>query len=660
MFKKLRLKNRIALFFGGLITIICIINVMLANVATEVIIGDREERVLMKSVNHTAGVIMGQIEQNISTIEMLSRNIQDHAGETVQEFMAFLKEEVQYLPYSELVFVDLEGNLYGTSDNNPGIAATEGFERAKQGQANLTGPLHIEDETVLLFSAPVYSNKKEVLGVIIGAQTREYFTKQLGNLGSDYFIIDQNGALVADSKETGGNQNINVNKTEGEYTQLHNLYQKMLAGESGFQVCEIPGVEGKGYLSYAPVGRNNWSVAIISDYSLTQRALRNLALFMSISISFVVLIGIIFVYNGGKKISNRIVLLSEHLDIFAEGNFKESLPSELFIYEDEVWQAGKDMQVVQKQMNQMITEIKNATDNINLEVNQLNYASEQMVEVSTTIAGTSGQMAKGVEDQTNDLVSISQHTEIFAAQVEEIKLSIDQIYKQTEDLNKGVLDGSEKNQTLAESVDATRRVFDEFKDKFESLSKNIIGVIDITNVINSIAEQTNLLALNASIEAARAGEAGKGFSVVADEIRKLAEQVKVSSENINQLVTGISIETKDMVRNSDALSDEINDQIQVINESIMSYEKMVVSINQVIDGIEGISQVAALINDNKNSIVERITNATSVAEEISASTQEVVDSTVGARDIAHLVRNTSTQMLEFAQNMSDKASQFKV
>lgn len=94
MFKKLRLKNRIALFFGGLITIICIINVMLANVATEVIIGDREERVLMKSVNHTAGVIMGQIEQNISTIEMLSRNIQDHAGETVQEFMAFLKEEV--------------------------------------------------------------------------------------------------------------------------------------------------------------------------------------------------------------------------------------------------------------------------------------------------------------------------------------------------------------------------------------------------------------------------------------------------------------------------------------------------------------------------------------------------------------------------------------
>ncbi|MBQ1274521.1 MAG: hypothetical protein IIY08_03960 [Cellulosilyticum sp.] len=283
-----------------------------------------------------------------------------------------------------------------------------------------------------------------------------------------------------------------------------------------------------------------------------------------------------------------------------------------------------------------------------------------MVEVSTTIAGTSGQMAKGVEDQTNDLVSISQHTEIFAAQVEEIKLSIDQIYKQTEDLNKGVLDGSEKNQTLAESVDATRRVFDEFKDKFESLSKNIIGVIDITNVINSIAEQTNLLALNASIEAARAGEAGKGFSVVADEIRKLAEQVKVSSENINQLVTGISIETKDMVRNSDALSDEINEQIQVINESIMSYEKMVVSINQVIDGIEGISQVAALINDNKNSIVERITNATSVAEEISASTQEVVDSTVGARDIAHLVRNTSTQMLEFAQNMSDKASQFKV
>jgi methyl-accepting chemotaxis protein len=120
---------------------------------------------------------------------------------------------------------------------------------------------------------------------------------------------------------------------------------------------------------------------------------------------------------------------------------------------------------------------------------------------------------------------------------------------------------------LINSVNIVSSSFKDFIKKIEMLNKNIVQISDITTLINGIAEQTNLLALNAAIEATRAGESGRGFAVVADEIRKLAEQSQTSSKNIESLISGISREANIIIKTTDGLNNELNNQVEVMKSA---------------------------------------------------------------------------------------------
>lgn len=177
----------------------------------------------------------------------------------------------------------------------------------------------------------------------------------------------------------------------------------------------------------------------------------------------------------------------------------------------------------------------------------------------------------------------------------------------------------------------------------EELKKKAEEVSEITQIIFSISEETNLLALNASIESARAGEAGRGFSVVADQIRKLSEQTKTSTEKIEGIVTLLNTDadtTADLVEKSIQATKQQNDLIErnaaSLNE-IHSQSGMLLSRAVSLD-----EEVKRLLNSN-NKIVENITQLSAVSEEVTASTQEA--SNMSERDLKEL-RAIASSILE--------------
>jgi methyl-accepting chemotaxis protein len=145
------------------------------------------------------------------------------------------------------------------------------------------------------------------------------------------------------------------------------------------------------------------------------------------------------------------------------------------------------------------------------------------------------------------------------------------------------------------------------KEMIAELALKFKKVEEVLNLITNIASQTNLLALNANIEAARAGEHGKGFAVVADEVRKLAEGTKNSAKDISELIESISLETKNVLGNSERSNQVITmgvqasaNAIEKIEDSLSSIQMLNTEVNKIIEIVDNQS---THITDMNNEIL---------------------------------------------------------
>ena len=156
-----------------------------------------------------------------------------------------------------------------------------------------------------------------------------------------------------------------------------------------------------------------------------------------------------------------------------------------------------------------------------------------------------------------------------------------------------------------------------------SLGDKVRDIISIVKTVEAIAEQTNLLALNASIEAARAGEAGRGFSVVAEEVRNLAESSKeavvIINENLNQFIDGVNQLVGQVGDQYDSLENGVN----TMNEVTAKSEESAAQITRVAQSISETSQQLSDETDHINKVFENMHTLAAIAEENSATSQEM-------------------------------------
>ena len=205
---------------------------------------------------------------------------------------------------------------------------------------------------------------------------------------------------------------------------------------------------------------------------------------------------------------------------------------------------------MRENIGELINEIKE--DSLILEKNSENLAaiSQEISSSSTEVSKAIQEVAVGASSQAGSLVEITETLNNFGHEIEDVVASVKNIDANTKAISSKSDSSNKELEYLIDSINNIRTTFNSFMDKLLVLDNDIGKITEITNLINSVAEQTNLLSLNAAIEASRAGEAGRGFSVVADEIRKLAEQTKSSSEEINNLIIDIGKENSALMNSS--------------------------------------------------------------------------------------------------------------
>lgn len=282
-------------------------------------------------------------------------------------------------------------------------------------------------------------------------------------------------------------------------------------------------------------------------------------------------------------------------------------------------------------------------------------SSKAIGEISTTLNDFS-YTNSGQTDDLKDGVSSVQELNEMINNIGKLTVNMSEKFSETETLSRNESETmrnlSEKNAEAMEKFVETVQVADEMKDVTSQ-----IGTITVT--IDEISSQTNLLALNAAIEAARAGEAGKGFSVVAEEIRKLAEQTQGATAKIQDLIDEITEKSSNLSQSIEESRQTMEGQNASISNSSKSFEKIAQSINHLQDEITTLNSYMERTNDYKETISSRFESLTEASMESSASIEEISASAEELNASMDNFKDTSESLKELANSLNEDIKIFK-
>lgn len=385
---------------------------------------------------------------------------------------------------------------------------------------------------------------------------------------------------------------------------------------------------------------------------------------VSMIIFFVLtLLSIILVFMSGTAIF-RTIKVNTHkinrslLDMASAGG---DLTKRLEIKnDDEFGQISASTNTLIESIANLVRKVSALTENVSASGQQLTASAQENATTIQQIANSTAEIAESSEQTIRSMEQSSNKMSHLEETTLQLNDDAQDLRQTSATMREAAKEGQNKIQQSAKSMMEIEEVIANTNQTVTGLGESSEEITSIIGTITSIAEQTNLLALNAAIEAARAGEHGKGFAVVADEVRKLAEQSQRAASEVATIVHTIQDEISVMVKQNEAGVSKVIQGVEITNETIQTFDAITRETEKTIRIIENMVTRIAETKNVSQDVMQSFIAVNSMAEHTAhQADQSAAAAEQGSASIQEIYAS-SEELSRQADSLRDLVQQFKM